>query len=511
MRIFARRSDNSGSVVTFSALLIPILIAGLSIGVDVSYWRHRTSQLQMAADGAAMSAALDIGNNILTAPMLLINAQNEVQKYGCASNCTVALAYPYASNPDAVRITVTDTNATRFFSFLYENSVKVLQAQSIAARYSAGTAPGGVGSSGSACILALGTGGNGNGIRLQNPQVVVESGCELVANAQNSQAIYVENGPRVRPRASTRGQISIMNMNGQGGVDNPNPNISAAISDPYAGRLSSVFNHSNFSGAPYPTGQCIERLSDPNNPVTLNFGAANLAADINNAAGRGYSYDATTRTHTLAGGGGRFCMSLNVLAGTTLNFGPGLWFFSQDINLSGVINATSRALNGSNAPTQAISSTIPGVPANTMIDGSTIVWGRMNVNLSGGAINVHAPTMGPSMGVAVMAFLDYTGQTLWEFANGAGMQWQGVFYAPTIELRVQNNSGLIQSLPPVGGSAIAGCSQIVVRALTLLNDVTLGNLCAQAGVQAFGTDVGWFTPASGGGGSNTVKARLRSS
>ena len=498
-------SDKKGSVAIMSALLTPMLVGGLAIGVDTAYWRYRSSILQMTSDGVAMSLALDIGNGVMNTLTLQDNAQKEAVKYGCVtgSNCAIQVTYPYGGNPSAVRVVALDNNSKRFFSVIYDVSAKSLQGRSVAVRYFGSS----TGVPSSACILALGTGQTANGIYLKNP-LDINAGCEIFANDSGSQAIYGANGPAVHGLASTTGQIAAINM-GSGGFDHPNPGVPSPLPDPYASLVaaSPFFTYSNLPAPPYSTTSCIEELNNPNNTPPLVFGSQSQASNLASATAQGYSFDSNTNTHILGGGGGVFCNSVKVSNGYTLKLGPGIWIFADVVSVDGTLDTTKTGLDANGNPTQLVNPSVPGVASGTYIDGSTLIWGWKTLSIVGATLNLTAPKIGPTAGLAMSGFKDFKALNVaWQFVNGTAMTWTGAIYAPNIEIRVENSSGPIQAAPHgIFNSPAGGCIQIVAMAVTLINNISVGNSCSGYAVKPFGTTSGWY----GNTNAPAVKARFR--
>ena len=53
------RTDQSGSYLVISALLMPVLVGIVGLGTEAGLWYSRHKKMQSAADSAALSAATD--------------------------------------------------------------------------------------------------------------------------------------------------------------------------------------------------------------------------------------------------------------------------------------------------------------------------------------------------------------------------------------------------------------------------------------------------------------------
>jgi Flp pilus assembly protein TadG len=88
-RAFAR--DECGASIVAIALSMPVLIGGMGLAAEISYWRLHHRAMQNAADSAAIAAATNAGSNYVT------EAQGVAAQYGFpngSGQITVAVANP---------------------------------------------------------------------------------------------------------------------------------------------------------------------------------------------------------------------------------------------------------------------------------------------------------------------------------------------------------------------------------------------------------------------------------
>ena len=511
------RGDNRGTVAMIAGMLAPLLVGGLAIIVDASYWRYRATNLQVAADMTTISLAIDLSNGINNSSVLTTNARNEARKNGCTTSCTVTVTYPYNSNASAVNVVIVDPNASRFFSFLYGTSSKILTAAA-SGQIATGGGGSGVSHGGSGCILAAAAtppSGSGRGVEVQGATTIIE-GCEVISNATGSSSVFGDANGRINARVTAVGQFQMMNGSS---VTVARPN-QPTTPDPYSSfyqnnNATNPLRKAQFDGtyaAPSAIqGKCME------NVVSGNINGPNWADDqqadwanggvsnkLYNPSSRGYSTSIGSdgrRIHNLNGGGGVFCADFSA-SNVVMNFGPGAWYFMRDMSLS---NVTINAMTS--GTTVTIPSTIPsigGAPTN----GTTFILSNYNWTLGNTSeMHVRAPTSGPLAGMALTSYQD-SGMTnlFMEFSNSSIFEMAGLMYLPQRYVRVQNN-GNFSSVAGTDGTSETGCSQIVVGSFSVLNDTTIRNNCGGYGVQPFGTDTttGWYT--SGGSGSS-IKGRL---
>lgn len=63
-RVLRARSRRSGNILVLTALLITFLFAMVAFAVDLGYVSRTKTQLQSAVDGAALAAAIELGDGL---------------------------------------------------------------------------------------------------------------------------------------------------------------------------------------------------------------------------------------------------------------------------------------------------------------------------------------------------------------------------------------------------------------------------------------------------------------
>src|ERR1700719_5256280 len=99
--------DECGASIVAIALSMPILIGGMVLAAEISYWRLHHRAMQNAADSAAIAAATNAGSNYVTeaqgvaaqygfpngSGQITVAVANPSTAAGCAANCyTVAIS-----------------------------------------------------------------------------------------------------------------------------------------------------------------------------------------------------------------------------------------------------------------------------------------------------------------------------------------------------------------------------------------------------------------------------------
>jgi hypothetical protein len=112
----SRRRGERGIAIMMTALLLIPLMVFAAFGVDLASWYARISQLQKAADAAALAGAVWMPNlgRATTEATASLGSNGIVS----GSNGMVVVIEP-GSTPTSLRVTVTDSDADRFFSGMF--------------------------------------------------------------------------------------------------------------------------------------------------------------------------------------------------------------------------------------------------------------------------------------------------------------------------------------------------------------------------------------------------------
>ncbi len=221
-------SDRRGGIVVMFALLLPIMVAFVGLGLEVGLWFQSKRDLQTAADAAAIAGAYEAQDSSATSATILTAATTDATRNSySATTDTIATSNPpgtgsYTADNGAVEI-----NMTRSVSMLFANTY-LGNSISISARAVATTG----GGTDEACVLSLDTsdtgvsvGGNGN---------ITFDGCQVASNSSSSSALSVSgSGALITDCYSVVGDIS---DNGGLTVDNGCTGSTGAssITDPYS-------------------------------------------------------------------------------------------------------------------------------------------------------------------------------------------------------------------------------------------------------------------------------------
>jgi Flp pilus assembly protein TadG len=256
-------SETDGSIAVATALLLPILVGFIALGLDTANWYSNHRQIELIVETAAMAAAPYLSSD--TTAQIAAIAENVAALNGLSTSGGDTIAVTVASNPATLTVTGT-RKLNRLFSapFLPTNPVTTVSAM-------AGTSGGT-----SVCILVLDR--SSSQTLLVNSGVTVNaSSCEIdVASSSSSAAMFNSRLPSVA-KVCVAGSSTV---NGGSTINNLTNNCTTA-SDPYAGNIatptvgSCTVNGSNYSGT--------TNLSPGTYCGSFNFngtGTLNLAAGL---------------------------------------------------------------------------------------------------------------------------------------------------------------------------------------------------------------------------------------
>jgi len=226
LRVFS--SDRRGAIVVMFALLLPIMVAFVGLGLEVGLWFQSKRDLQTAADAAAIAGAYEAQSSSATASSILAAATADATRNGyVAATDNITTANPpvtgaYTADDGAVEASLSRNVSMLFASAYLGNSI------SIAARAVATTGT----STDEACVLSLDT--SSTGVSVSGSGNVTFNGCQVASNSSSSSALSVSgSGALITDCYSVAGDIS---DNGGLTVDADCTGKTGAptISDPYA-------------------------------------------------------------------------------------------------------------------------------------------------------------------------------------------------------------------------------------------------------------------------------------
>lgn len=410
--------DERGAIIVIFALMLPIIVGFVGLGLDVGLWYSTKRNLQGAADTAAVSAAYELGaGNSLSAiqTAALIDAKRNGLNAGVAAcngvatsagSCTVNVpptSGTYSGDSSAVEVILNEPQNLLFASVISNFSLSI---SSRAVAISGGDSD--------ACMLTLNKTVQ-KALEFSGNSAINAAGCIVASNSSHDSSIEITGSASVTADSlSTAGDYLV---NGAALLDTVTApkTYAAEIQDPYA----------SLDVPAYSGCDKTEYKSTPGSNVTITPSSA-------------------TTPYV-------FCKGLDVKG--TLKFMPGIY----------VIDGGTFNLNA----TAALSGT--GVTfILTSSSGSNYAKYTMNGSAS---INLSAPTSGDYSGILMYA--DRNGPNQVNTLNGnAAATFNGALYFPSSELNFAGNSSS-------GGSS---CTQLIADTIKVTGgtDITTSG-CVSAG------------------------------
>ncbi len=228
-----------GSVALMIGLALPVLIAMVALGTEITFLLFKQRQMQAAADAAALGGATALQSGH---PALAVEARG-IAAYlgfvnGAADGTTVTVNSPPLSGPQqgssgAVEVIMAQPQTLFLATTLY------------AGAFSVGARAVAIIGTGSYCALQLGSSGN---VSMSNGAVANFTLCGLAVDGTSSSALSVVGGAQLNaPSVSVAGSDSVNN----GGSINPLSGLKtsqANIPDPYSGVVMPTFSGCNYNG-----------------------------------------------------------------------------------------------------------------------------------------------------------------------------------------------------------------------------------------------------------------------
>ncbi len=195
-------SSRGGTIATLTALLMPVVIGGLGLGAEASYWYFTQRKLQNSADVAAYAAAAQLRTNrnqtaISEAALAAAVKTGYRTSIGTLTADWPATGGAYSGDSNAVEINVQE-NVPRLFTALFFTDDVPLSGHAVA-RLQQGFPT---------CILALDKSASGAVTVTGSGDATLES-CNVHANSSAGDAVAVIGSGKLRtPCVSSVGQVS---------------------------------------------------------------------------------------------------------------------------------------------------------------------------------------------------------------------------------------------------------------------------------------------------------------
>ena len=401
-------NDRSGAIAVTTGLAMTMLLGFAGLAVDVGAWQADQRKMQDAADNAAYSAA--------------VTAHNGVGDPTTSAKA-IAASMGFPNGQSGIQVLVHNPPQQGKFAGngnAWEVAIAQPQKMWFANLFlsSEPTASGRAvahaqASTSPYCSIALHPSASGS-VTFQGGGTVNLSGCNLQVNSTSSSALSLGGSSHLTADAvSVTGNYTV-GSSSQLTVGNMDAPGAPTIPDPYA----SVPLPSDLTCAPAGTHPRIAAIGTvPNN-----------------------------------NGGGAYCNGLSFTGNGTY-----------------VLDGTY-VIYGSSS-TKAFSVTSTGANLVTGPNGATIILvGNASVNITGGTLDLKAPTDMTNPYHGLVFFQDRNDANLATFSGASAQSYTGALYFPDAQIKYS------------GGSTSSSCTQIVASEIEFVGSSTLNSACTGTGI-----------------------------
>ena len=405
--------NESGQVLVITSLSMLVLLGIMGMALDAGMLFRAKRTVQIAADAAAVAAALDVRYND-DVDSAIVAGQAAAAQNGFtneANGVTVSINIPpkygsLAGQSGYIESVVQYPSPTFFMKLLDINSV------TIASRAVAGTG------STYACIWALDR--SGSAVSISGSAELYTPECSIYDDSSASDALTLSGGGSITAKSiGIAGSYSVSNN----GSLSPTPTTGLApAADPLAGLAAPTVSSDNCAGT-----NCNISVSGGSN-VTLYPGTYSSISNsgsgiITFTAG---NYIITGSVSSSSNGGivfspGNYTIGgdLSDTGGSSMSFGTGLYIVGGNLKLTG-------------------SGQITGQGVTFYTQGSSSIQGGSNLSLS-------APTSGTYSGL--LFFQSRSDSESLTVAGSSGSSVEGILYAPSAAVALSgSSSGATMSL-----------------------------------------------------------------
>lgn len=461
--------DRKGAVAVIFALTAPVLIAFVTLGVEVGMWYNTRNTVKATADAAALAAVRELaaGNSSGIQDVVTLAATDN----GCtaANDCSVDTPTTYKENSsaatdDGVQVTAR-TNMNLMFAglFLTGSNGQIEISATAKAFYSQTSTTSSTTSTTSepACILGL----DNNAAYTVFLKNNVTLNCTAVSN---SKCQGKTQSATCKFDATTYGSYSCSSsIDPQCNAGLTTTNLSSMLlennaimnSDASAAGLIYLSNNAKIKGTKLNNGM---QSTDPYASVSLSTPTTTAAHTTTGSGTSGSPYSVSVAAGKCSTGA--ITYSNNVY----INIAPGCyngWDFKNNAKITlsaGTYYVKSKLDIQNNASITATSGT------------TIVIVGDYAMGINNNAIlTITAPTSGTFQGIAFMGDPAGKATVVQTFSNNATLNIKGAVYFRNQILNLENNA--------VSGSG--GCLQLIARRVLFSNNATIGTSCASIGTK----------------------------
>lgn len=390
-------ADSRGAVVVLAAILFPVVVGGLGLGVETSYWYLTQRKLQHAADvsahaGSARNRAGDSLAEIEEAAAHIAHASGLPFDGGTVTVNVPPASGAFLGDPDSLEVLLAETR-TRWFTSVYASGSVTLRARAVTRIQ--GGAP--------ACILALSETANG-AITVSGSTDVSLENCDVASNSVSASAFDMSG----TGASMTTGCVYAV------GQANVTPDLTLT-------ECAEVKEHAPVVRDPY------RDVAEP----------AVAGPCENSKVGKPGETTTVTPTYDHPSGvpSRRYCKGLDIKGDVT--FEPGLY----------IIEGGDVTFNGGNPDAESTIG-ITGDGVTFYMTGSARL--KMNGNVR---LNLSAPTSGPFSGILFFGARDATGVSH-VISGTSDSTLQGAVYTPASHIEFEGASAATGGCTQVIGDQV---------------------------------------------------------
>ncbi|MBT6084704.1 MAG: pilus assembly protein [Rhodospirillaceae bacterium] len=236
------RADRRGAIFVMTALLMPIMVGIIGLGVEVGLWFQEKRSTQTAVDAAAIAAVYESLNGDADTASITTEATADAVRNGFDTSAdTITINNPpssgsYTSDSGAYEVTLSKTTSLLFAGYMLNAESINISARAVARAVS----------SGEACVLSLDT--SDTEISVGGSGDVTYDGCQVASNSSDSDALSVSGSGSLTTDcysvvggvSSTDGLTTDADCSAKTGA--------AAIDDPYSALATPAYSGCDESG-----------------------------------------------------------------------------------------------------------------------------------------------------------------------------------------------------------------------------------------------------------------------
>lgn len=250
-----------GNVAILFSVSAPLVVCGVSFGVETGYWYYRQASLQGAADAAAYAAGIEARAGSTTNTILSAATAAATANGYSSTNGTITVTGPYVSGSGwAVRVAIVRTEK-RYFSQLFTHAPISSGARATASYTTAANA----------CVLALDKSAS-KAVLFSGGSSLSLAGCDVMSNSIASDSVTAQGSASVTtPCIMSSGGVSLSANVTMTGCSSAMTQLPLAA-DPYAGTQT-----------PQNPGNC--KPGNGNNLQPGCYSGMNLSGNVTLASG----------------------------------------------------------------------------------------------------------------------------------------------------------------------------------------------------------------------------------